>query len=251
MEFKEGTPLYANEVVREAGEDILYFNFIGATFVPDLVADGRIMEMVVDALIENSTISRIVFVQQKNYHYDFTETSYLIEMAQLYNYLMKQENILSLSKISSIDQRTTSKRYNELFFISNQIKNDPLMAYYDLQKLLIENKIAIDKVDYQEKNNYTHYVYLLEKIHSLLTNTKLIKDILVYSNEYNKGDREIYYQIFSSDVVPNYTFTRLEAHLPKDSNIIDQYKIKNGDYDESLVTIFMKEDEAKMRYHII
>ena len=108
-------------------------------------------------------------------------------MAQLYNYLMKQENILSPSKISSIDQRTTSKRYNELFFISNQIKNDPLMAYYDLQKLLIENKIAIDKVDYQEKNNYTHYVYLLEKIHSLLTNTKLIKDILVYSNEYSNS----------------------------------------------------------------
>ncbi|PIN89397.1 hypothetical protein COU57_06205 [Candidatus Pacearchaeota archaeon CG10_big_fil_rev_8_21_14_0_10_32_14] len=251
MEFKEGTPLYANEVVREGGEDILYFNFIGAPFVPDLVSDGRIMEMVIDALIENSNVSRIVFVQQKNYHYDFKETSYLIELAQLYTFFMRQENILSPNKLASVDQRTTSKRYNELFYISNLVKNDPLLAYYELQRVLIETKIMRDKVNYQEKNNYVHYIYLLEKIFAMISDTKLIKDLLPQTSEYNKGDREIYYQIFSSDVTPNYTFTRLEAHLPKDSNIIDQYKIKNGDYDESVVTIFMKEDEAKMRYHII
>ncbi len=251
MEFKEGTPLYATEIQREGGEDILYFNFIGAPFVPDLVSDGRIMEMVIDSLIENSSVSRIVFVQQKNYHYNFKETSYLLEIAQLYNYLMRQENILSPSKISSNDQRVMSKRYNELFNLSNLVKSDPILAYQELQKILVENKIERDKSSLQEKNNILHYIYLLEKINTHLSQTKLINDILPFSNQYKKGDREIYYNIFSSDVIPNYTFTRLEAHLPKNAEIVNQYKIKNGDYDESIVTIFMKENEAKMRYHII
>ena len=36
MQFKEGTPLYAYEVQREGGEDVLYINYLGAGFVPSL-----------------------------------------------------------------------------------------------------------------------------------------------------------------------------------------------------------------------
>jgi len=52
-------------------EDVLYVNFIGATFVPDLAAMPEVMGMVVELLIENLNVSRVVFVQQKNYSYGF------------------------------------------------------------------------------------------------------------------------------------------------------------------------------------
>src|SRR3989344_1494055 len=92
-------PLYSYEVRREGGEDILYLNYLGAPFVPSLSESGEVMERTVDALIENPNVSRIVFVQQKNYNYDFRETGFLLEIAQFYVYLVQQEKILSREKL--------------------------------------------------------------------------------------------------------------------------------------------------------
>ena len=253
MEFRKGTPLYAYEVLREGGEDVLYFNFIGASFVPSLAEDSRVMGMVVDSLIESPNVTRVVFVQQKNYNYDFKETSYLLEIAQLYVYLMRQENLLSTQKLApgSNDQRILSKRYNELFNFVSFLRSDPIYAYHDLNRLIIEAKIFLDKLDVQDRNEQLRYISLLEKVFELLEQTKLIQDVLPYLHDYGRGDREIYYRVFTVDIIPNYTFTRLIAHLPQDAEIVDQYKISNGDYDQSLVTIFKLEDEAKLRYHIV
>ena len=253
MEFRKGTPLYAYEVLREGGEDVLYFNFIGASFVPSLAEDSRVMGMVVDSLIESPNVTRVVFVQQKNYNYDFKETSYLLEIAQLYVYLMRQENLLSTQKLApgSNDQRILSKRYNELFNFISFLRSDPIYAYHDLNRLIIEAKIFLDKLDVQDRNEQLRYISLLEKVFGLLEQTKLIQDVLPYLHDYGRGDREIYYRVFTVDIIPNYTFTRLIAHLPQDAEIVDQYKISNGDYDQSLVTIFKLEDEAKLRYHIV
>ena len=99
MKFKEGAPLYSYEVKREGGEDVIYINYLGASYVPSLSDSSEIMGRTIDILIENPNVSRIVFVQQKNYNYDFKETSYLLEIAQLYIYLIKQERILSQEKL--------------------------------------------------------------------------------------------------------------------------------------------------------
>ena len=41
------------------------------------------------------------------------------------------------------------------------------------------------------------------------------------------------------------------SDLPEDAEIISQYKISNGEYDESFVTIMKKKDESKLIYHIV
>ena len=115
MQFKQGTPLYSYDVQREGGEDILYINYLGAPFVPSLADSPKIMERTIDALIENPNVSRIVFVQQKNYNYDFKETSFLLEIAQIYVHLVKQEKILSQEKLVTNHPEFFSKRYNEMF----------------------------------------------------------------------------------------------------------------------------------------
>ena len=40
MLFKKGTPLYACEIMREAGEDIMYVNYLGSSDVPSLAEYG-------------------------------------------------------------------------------------------------------------------------------------------------------------------------------------------------------------------
>ena len=81
MQFKKGDPLYSHRIQREGGEDILYINYLGAPFVPSLEDSAEVMERTIDTLMENPNVSRIVFVQQKNYNYDFNETSILLEIA--------------------------------------------------------------------------------------------------------------------------------------------------------------------------
>ncbi len=250
MEFKKEAPLYSYEIRREAGEDVIYFNYLGAPFVPSLADYPQVMSRVIDALIEAPNVSRIVLVQQKNYNYDFEETSFLQEIAQLYVYLLRQEKILSYEKLASNKNEFFKQRYNDLFSFLLLLKEDPIAAYSEIRKILINAKILLDKLDEGSKSEQTNYINFLERISNLLKKTKLIQKALPYLEGYQKGDREIYHQLFKPDIIPNFTFTRLVFDLPDDAEIVDQYKISNSDYDESIVTILRKKNEAKLIYHL-
>ena len=250
MQFNEGTPLYSYEVYREGGEDVLYINYLGAPYVPSLADSAEVMDRTINALIENPNVSRIVFVQQKNYNYDFTETTALLEVANLYVFLLKQEKILSHNKLITNCEEFFSSRYNDLFSFLFLLKQDPIAAYMELRRILIEAKIFLERAEDRYKTDQKNYISLLEKITGFFEKTELIKKASIFFEGYRKGGREIYNRIFKPDVIPNFTFTRLVLDLPDDAEIIDQYKIGEGTYDESLVTILRKKDEPKFIYHL-
>ena len=250
MQFKPNTPLYSYEVQREGSEDVLYINYLGAPFVASLEDSAQVFERVIDSLIENPNISRVVLVQQKNYNYDFEETSILLELAQLYIYFLKQEKILSQEKLITNCEQFFSSRYNELFGFLYLLKSDPVAAYVELKKLVIQAKINFDHMDPSCRMDQRNYTNFLEKLLRIFEDSKLIKRISSYLEGYQKGDREIYHKVFKPDTLPNFTFTRLVADLPDDAEVLDQYTIKGEDYDESLVTILKREDESKLIYHL-
>ncbi|MBI4116380.1 type II/IV secretion system ATPase subunit [Candidatus Pacearchaeota archaeon] len=251
MPMQEKKILYSHEVQREGGEDVVYVNYLGAPFAPSLSDSADIMERTIDVLIENPNISRIVFTQQKNYNYDFKETGMLLEIAQLYVFLIKQERILSQEKLVVSSQRFFSQRYNQIFTFLYFLKRDPVAAYAELKKLIVEANVFFEKIGVEMKIDQKNYIALLEKIMRLLENTRMIQEATPYLDNYQKGDREIYRKIFKPDVIPNFTFTRLIFDLPDESEIIDQYKVAEGTYDESVVTILKKKNEAKLIYHLI
>lgn len=238
------------DVRREGGEDILYIDYLGAPYVPSIADSGDVMARTIDALTDNPNVSRVIFVQQKNYNYDLEQTSMLLEVAQLYTYLVKEERILSRDRIGAIDS-LFPQRYNELFTFLLLLKQDPVAAYAELKKILINARVFLEKTSQRIKIDQTGYVIFLEKIFSLLENTALVQKAMPYLSDYQKGDRDIYTRIFSPDVIPNFTFTRLVSDLPEDSEIVDQYEVFNEEYDKSLVTILRKKDDPKLNYHII
>jgi flagellar protein FlaI len=250
MKFEEGSPIYSYSVEREGGEDILYINFIGAPFVPSISDSPQVMERVIDGLIENPNSSRVILVQQKNYNYDLEETLILLEIAQLYVYFLKQEKILSKEKLVTGFEEYFSPRYNDLFSFLYLLKQDPIQAYFELKRLLIEANINLERAPQRARMDFRNYSNLLEKIISLFEKTTLIQKIAPFLDSYKKGEREIYYKVFRPDVIPNFTYTRLVMDLPDDSEILDQYKIAKGGYDESVVTILRKPDESKPIYHL-
>ena len=105
MLFKPGTPLYSYEIVRESGDQIMYINYLGANFVPSIATDAEVMARTIDLLINSPDVSRIVFVQQRNYNYGSKEVFMLKEIADLYIYLTKQEKVLSPSKLSILNSQ--------------------------------------------------------------------------------------------------------------------------------------------------
>src|SRR6056297_1759264 len=133
MEFSKDTPLYGYETKKEGGEDVLYINYVGAPYVPRLEDSEEVMSRTMDNLIENPNVSRIVFVQQKNYNYDNEETMMLLEVAQLYVSLIKQEKVLSQRRLMAYDQKEFSRRYNEIFSFLFLLKKDPIAGYIDLR----------------------------------------------------------------------------------------------------------------------
>lgn len=251
MQFKSDTPLYSYEVRKEGGEDVLYINYLGAPFPASISDSPEVMGRVVDALIENAGVSRVVLVQNKNYNYDFSETSTLLEIAQFYVYLMKQEKILSQEKLITNCEQFFSGRYNDLFSFLFLLKQDPIAAYADLRRLIIEARIDLEKVDESCKLDYKNYISFLERIFSLFDRSVLIEKIKPSFSNYTKGDREIYHSVFKPDVLPNFTFTRLVEDLPEGAEVVDQYEISGEEYDKSIVTILRKKDEAKLIYHLV
>ena len=251
MQFTQDSPLYSYQVEREGGEDVLYINYLGASFVPSIAESPEVMERVIDALMQNPNVSRVLLVQQKNYNYDIKEVAFLLEIAQLYNYFLKQERILSQEKLAIGNQELFPKRYNDLFTFITLLRRDPLAAYFELKKILLEERVAVNKFNVVYRKNQESYLRLLEKILSVFEGTRIIQELLSYLDSYSIGNREIYNKVFKSDTIPNFTFTRLVSDLPDDAEIVDQYKIAQESYDESLVTILRKPGEIKLIYHLV
>ena len=119
--FKEGAAMHSYEVVRESGENVMYVNYLGASFVPSLIDSVEVMARTLDNLKEDSNVSRIVFVQQRNYSHDFGQVKMLIEVANLFDFLTKQERIVSAEKLSHL-----GKDYYAAHALLNHIVNDVL-----------------------------------------------------------------------------------------------------------------------------
>ena len=241
MLFKPGTPLYSYEVVNETGTQTVYVNYLGAAYVPSLSDSPEVMSRTIDLLISSPNVSRIVFVQQRNYSYDASQVFLLQEIANLFVYLMKQERILSPEKLQS----DVGKRSNDLSYLLLTLKRDPISCYIELKRLLNTEKLKLQ----QDKNfSQVNYVRILEKFLSLLENTNLIKQSKPFVGSLNVKD--IYLKFFRTDSIPNFTFTRLVAGLPEDAEIVSQYEIASG-FDKSLVTILKRKEDAKYIYHLI
>ena len=239
------------EIQRKGGEDILFLDFSKLNFPPSLAESPFVMEKTVDALIENPNVSRIIFSREKNYDYNFLETSYLLEIANLFIRLVRQEKILSHSKIGGVNESFFSRRYNSLFTFIRYLKGDPFLAYFELKKTIIEEKVFLRKLNGVEQQDQLAYISFLEGIFSLVISTKLFLDSKDFIDNYRRGDRSIYSKIFTPDIVPNFTFTRLVLEIPSDAEIVDQYEIKGEDYDVSTVTILKLPTESKLFYHIL
>jgi len=248
MLFKEDAALYSTEIERTAGEDVIYVNYLNAPFVPSIADNPAVMARTVDSLSENPNVSRVIFVQQRNYNYPFEQVSLLSEIASIYRFLFKQEAVLSVEKLGLYGN--VPEVHAELSYALALLRQDPVACYTNLKKRIKSLRVQLEKGGILNKSGLINYIRVLEKFQGLLENTRLIKLVIGSLEEYSYGSREIYARIFRPDILPNFTFTRLVAQLPKDAVFVDQYELKS-DMESIPVTIMKKRDDSKYFYHIM
>jgi len=251
MMFKQGAKSYDYEILRESNQDVMYVNYLGVPFVPSIANSPIVMARTIDTLIESTHIARIVFVQQRNYSYNFRQVSMLIEIANLYTYFIKQKKVLSVEVLEPFScKKHLPQRYDTMrYLILTLLKQDIITCYVEAKRLLREERIAVKKSTREEIVCENHYIKLLSSIVSSLENTTIIKDIKDKIESFKLGDRKYYDELFRPEIVPNFTFTRIIATLPEDAEIIDEYEI-GPEYDKSRVSILKVHGKNKYLYHI-
>ena len=254
MLFKPGTQLYGYENIREGNQEVIYFNYLGAPFVPGIADSNVVMSRVIDALTEVSNATKIVFVQQRNYVHTFNQVKYLIDLSQLYTALIKQEKVLLASTLElGKCQKHINARYETMrYLILGLLKQDPVAMYFELKRFIEEQKINLTNALPEDKACEDKYLKILQRILSMLEKTSLIQQIIQRPDllkGYVLNSREIYNQFFRPEIVPNFTFTRLMASLPEDGEIVEEYEI-GTELDKSIVTILKIPGKNKYLYHL-
>jgi archaeal flagellar protein FlaI len=244
MLFKEGAELYSYEINRESGENVLYINYLGAPIVPSVETYGEVMAHTFGILKEEKGISRIVFVQQRNYSYDNAQVQALLEVANLKGRLLNVENILSNEKLSVLGF-SYEKAYSFFNYLLNELLTyDPVRAYREMRGEYFSQKSLLEK-----GTDNAEYVWILERVLGYFEDLSLIKKLKPFFDTYHLGDREIYFEFFKVNIMPNFTFTQMVSCLPKDAEILEQYDI-GADKGGSIVTLLKIPTQSKPIYHI-
>ena len=100
------------------------------------------MSRTIDKLIKVPSTGRIIFSCRRNYEYDYEQTQKIMEIANTYNYLIKQKKILSLTLIP-VSNYTQYWRSVIQYLILNLLKSDPIGCYVELIRHIREEKIQI------------------------------------------------------------------------------------------------------------
>ncbi len=242
-------PTWGYEVLKEGNENVIRINVEDWPYVPSIEDNALVMSLTIDKLVEVPSVHRIVFVQRKNYVYDYAQTQMLLEIALLYNRLVKQKRALSVGTLGlpGVSEADVPRRHGIIqYIIFNLLRSDPLGAYAEVKRILREENIRLKRTPTPEaQESEQMFIDLLESIKDLLEKTKLVDLAKTYLEGYRIGDRSVYSLFFKPSITPDFFFTRLMAQMPTDSEQLDIYQVGNAE-----VNMLRVPEDIKVLYHL-
>lgn len=238
------------EMAREGAEEVMRLNYESVPYSPSIEDNPYVMMDVIDKLVENPSAGRLTFMQRRHYNYDFEQTQTLIEIANLYSYLVKRKKALSPAAMGTTFENpgTVAERHSTVrYIIFELLRSDPLGAYVELKRLIRLETIKQRKTeDARLKESRQVFLGLLQDIFQQLEKTKLVQMAMPYLAGYTLGDRTVYKLFLRPTITPDFLFTKLMARPPLDGEEMEIYSIgKNTE-----VTIFSTTDDIKYLYHL-
>ncbi|MCX6707167.1 MAG: type II/IV secretion system ATPase subunit [Candidatus Woesearchaeota archaeon] len=239
------------EVLREGEEIILRVDCSEIMRAPSIEDDPVYMAKVIETLAQIKNATKILLYQKRDYEYSYEETKLLLEIARLYDKLMREKDYFSMEALT-FDGKCPTGASQRFAYVQNMIfrklKEDPVSTYVELKRKIRDEKLNMQKSVHEGEIYCTkRYIALLSYVYDLIEKTRLINLVKNRISGLAVGDREIYRNIFHPIIKPDFMFTKLMANYPQNGEEIDNYKI--GDNTE--VTIFKFPDNVKYLYHLM
>ena len=160
-------------VINEGSERVLRIDYTKKTIIPSIEDSEECMQDVINRLVENAGISRVVLVQQRNYNYSFSQVQLLVEIAELYNHLIKQSKFLAMP--ADEQYRYLASKIGVVRGLVRNLIRDPIGVYVELRRLIREEKIVFDKlVDEPDIKSCEILIGILKEFFDLLDKSILI-----------------------------------------------------------------------------
>ncbi|MEM4248647.1 MAG: type II/IV secretion system ATPase subunit [Candidatus Nanoarchaeia archaeon] len=241
---------YSYEIVREGEEKILRIDCEALPYIPALEDSATAMSKTIDILTEVGTVTKIIFVQKRDFEYDYHQTQMLLEIAKLYSFLVKRKEMFSYYAVGAECLAWFREKYARLQLIFFRLlKEDPLGAYVMLHREIRNETTILEKAfDERYSNCQKHYISMLEFLVKEMDKTKLIAIAKPYLAGYKLGDRSVYRRIFKPTIKPDFMFTKLMASYPLHGEEIAAYNVGKSSVE---VTIFKLPDTSQYLYHVI
>ena len=221
MEKEEITP-GGYQIIKQGKEDVLKINMENVSYPPSLENSSLCMMQTISKLAQVPGVGRIIFSDGRNYEYNYEQTQILVEIAGIYNHLIKQKNTLTFG----LDEGDSTRREIIQSLIINLLRSDPIGCYVELKRIIREERIRVRGLTNDTEIRLTQmYVSLLDYILGLLDRTKLVQRVRESLDGHIVGDRLVYKRIFSPIITPDFMYTKLMSRIPLNGELVDSYKI--------------------------
>ena len=237
------------EIILEGSEEVLRIDANKWSHSPSVEDHPLVMASTIDKLVEVPTVSRLFFHQRRYYSYNSEQTQYLVEIAKIYDHLVRGKKLFTLGALG-FDESYVGfiQEKNSLFeyLVFDLLRHDPLGCYIEVQRLLREEKIVIERETVQPLLHLRkRYAGLLEYFFTLLDSTQMVAVVRSQLAGYKIGDRSFYRQLFRPLMTPDFMYTQVMAQPPLNGEQVDVYS--NG---KSEITVFRIPGDIKLLYHL-
>ena len=237
------------EIVKHGVETILKINYLGKQNFPSIEEDGIVMRDTIKRLIQNSSVTKIMFIHNKNYEYDFDQIRVLREIGDVYLKLSKDKNLFKKEEGVIREDSFMKIFFDRYAYIQNIIFKDLLSdcigTYVRVKRKLRDYKFEIKYREEDFKAIDENYENALNHILSLLETTFIIKKLKGELDGHSIGDRKIYGKVFKANIKPNFIYTSLRKEIPYNSRQVDSYSLES-----SKVRVFNLDDKVFNLYHL-
>ncbi|MBW2992174.1 type II/IV secretion system ATPase subunit [Candidatus Woesearchaeota archaeon] len=246
----EKKPVDSYDVIREVDKVTIRVDLENFAYTPSIEDDPICMSRTIEKLAEVKGATNIIFIQKRDYEYDYNQTRLLVEIAQVYKQISKMPEIrgyyaLGGTEICSRCLPNWHAEINELLI--RMLKRDPVGAYVELRRAYRREKIKKEHLaDPRCGPCEDRYMAILNKVILMLDKTKLVQMAKPYLAGYRVGDREVYRRIFTPTIKPDFMFTKLMSSYPPEGEELASYTVGNTD-----VAIFGFDESVKYLYHIM
>ena len=225
----------------------LRINCMGCVYGASIEDYDVCMSMVIDKLLTLKNVNSIVLAKEREYEYSGEQVRMLTGIARIIEDVVR-EKLISYSKLRP---DLCSKCYPDFsqrlqYITINLLRRDPVGAYVELTREARNLKIRMQRRT-KCHSCYKHYLEnIISPLQERFESTDIIKFAKPHLSGYHVGTREIYRQLFTPSVRPNFMLTRYMITPPEKGKVVDRYKVK-----DTQVEIYKLPHKASYSYHVV